>query len=116
MGREQDSHEGDTHRFLGAAKNEHKNLVPFAKLGLRGLLNLIDDRTATALLSSSGRAPESVNLTYSGGQLVSVTGATTNLSLSYNGDGTLDVVVDARDGVNYKMGYTGSDLTSVTVS
>lgn len=41
-------------RFLGAPKREQKNLVPFAKLGLRRLLGIVDKKIDDKISSVSG--------------------------------------------------------------
>lgn len=66
-------------------------------------------------LLNGGTSPESLTFSYTSGQLTGVDGATTNIDLTYNANGSLNTVDNQ---VNVKtFGYNGDgSLNTITVS
>ena len=61
--------------------------------------------------------PESLTFAYTGDQLTDVTGATTDIDITYNMDGSINTVVDNNESTTITLGYNaGGQITSTTVT
>ena len=74
--------------------------------------------TAADKIVLDHQAPlEDLTFSYSGGDLVGVSSPSKNLTIAYNGDGTIDTISDSVAPAWTKtFGYVSGDLTTITVS